>query len=196
MLLGDRPAAAWGARAFARQLAYLPQQTPASTGLTGQELVAFGRYAWHGALGRIGTHGRQAVAEAMRLSDTEPFAKRPIDQLSGGERQRVWIAMLIAQEAGFLLLDEPIAALDLAHQIDVLSVLRDLTRQRNTSVVLVLHDINMAARFCDTIVSLRDGSVVTDGTPDIIMRADVLQAIYGIPMRVIAETAGTVAVPA
>ena len=183
--LGGQPADHWGARPFARQLAYLPQQTPASTGLTGRELVAFGRYPWHGPLGRVGPDGRRAITEALRLSGTEAFADRLVDTLSGGERQRVWLAMLIAQETGFILLDEPIAALDLKHQIEVLDVLRGLSRRRNTGVVLVLHDINMAARFCDRIVALGSGRVVAEGGPDDIMRADALEAIYGLPMRVL-----------
>ena len=196
--LGGQAADSWGARPFARQLAYLPQQTPASTGLTGRELVAFGRYPWHGPLGRVGPEGRRAIAEALRLSGTEAFADRLVDTLSGGERQRVWIAMLIAQETGFILLDEPIAALDLKHQVEVLDVLRGLARRRNTGVVLVLHDINMAARFCDRIVALRGGAVVTDGTPDDIMRADTLEAIYDLPMRIVGDagSAYQIGVPA
>ena len=196
--LGGRDTETWGAREFARHLAYLPQQTPASTGLTGRELVAFGRYPWHGPLGRIGPQGRRAVADAMRLSDTEVFADRLIDQLSGGERQRVWIAMMIAQETAFLLLDEPIAALDLAHQIAVLGVLRDLARKRHAGVILVLHDINMAARFCDTIVALHGGAVIAQGSPEVIMSPDVLGRIYDIPMRVLADptTGAPIGVPA
>ena len=196
--LGGQAADGWGARPFARQLAYLPQQTPASTGLTGRELVAFGRYPWHGPLGRVGPEGRRAITEAMRLSGTEAFADRLVDTLSGGERQRVWIAMLIAQETGFILLDEPIAALDLKHQVEVLDVLRGLARRRNTGVVLVLHDINMAARFCDRIVALRGGAVVTDGPPDDIMRADTLEAIYDLPMRIVGDagSAHRIGVPA
>ncbi|WP_131113937.1 ABC transporter ATP-binding protein [Lichenihabitans psoromatis] len=189
IMLGDAALPGLGARAFARQVAYLPQAIPMQTGLTGRELVAFGRYAWHGPLGRIGASGHAAIAEAMRLSGTAPFADRLIDHLSGGERQRVWIAMLIAQDSGFLLLDEPIAALDLAHQIEVLGVLRSLCAIRNAGVILVLHDINMAARFCDEIVALRAGTVAVQGAPSAIMRPDVLQSIYDIPMRVLTDPA-------
>ena len=195
--LGAR-VAALGARAFARRLAYLPQQTPVSTGLTGRELVAFGRYPWHGPLGRVGPQGEAAIADAMTLSDTTAFADRLVDTLSGGERQRVWIAMLIAQETGFIVLDEPIAALDLAHQVAVLGVLRDLSRRRRAGIVMVLHDINMAARFCDTIVALRAGAVIAQGTPDAVMRAPVLEAIFAIGMRILpdAVSGAAVAVPA
>ena len=187
--LDGQPLSTFGARAFARKLAYLPQQTPAATGLTGRELVAYGRYPWHGALGRIGSGGHRAIAEAMRLSDTTGFADRWVDVLSGGERQRVWVAMLIAQDTQFIVLDEPIAALDLAHQIEVLGVLRDLARTRRAGIVLVLHDINMAARFCDEIVALRDARVIVRGVPQDIMRADVLGSIFGIPMRVLVDEA-------
>ena len=196
--LDGTPAAAWGARAFARRLAYLPQQTPAATGLTGRELVAFGRYPWHGPLGAIGAAGRAAVADAMALTGTAPFADRAVDLLSGGERQRVWIAMAVAQDTAFVLLDEPIAALDLGHQMEVLGTLRTLARSRNAGIVLVLHDITMAARFCDRLVALRGGAVVADGTPADLLRPDVLEGLYGIPMRVLRDPASgaPVAVPA
>ena len=195
--LGE-PVATLGARAFARRLAYLPQQTPVATGLTGRELVAFGRYPWHGPLGRVGAEGEAAIADAMTLSDTTVFADRLVDTLSGGERQRVWIAMLIAQETGFIVLDEPIAALDLAHQVAVLGLLRELSRRRQAGIVMVLHDINMAARFCDRLVALRAGAVIAEGAPDAIMRAPVLEAIFAIPMRVMpdAVSGAAVAVPA
>ncbi len=192
VVLEERPAQDWSARAFARKLGYLPQQAPAATGLTGDELVAFGRYPWRGALGRMGRHDREAVAEAMALADTTEFADRLVDRLSGGERQRVWITMLIAQETDFLLLDEPIAALDLAHQIEVLSLLRALSRRRDSGIVVVLHDINMAARFCDDIVALRDGAIVAQGPPYAVLQPDLLETIFGVTMRLFTDDAAGV----
>ena len=183
--LGAEPVGALGARAFARRVAYLPQDLPARTGLTVRELAEHGRYPWHGALGRIGATDREAVAGALRAVRLDASADRMADALSGGERQRGWIAMLIAQGAGALLLDEPTSALDLAHQVDVLGTLRGLARSRGAVVVLVLHDINMAARFCDRIVALRAGAVLADGPPAAIMRPDVLEAVYGLPMAVL-----------
>ena len=187
--LDGQPVGGWGARPFARRLGYLPQQTPASTGLTGRELVAMGRYPWHGPLGRVGPHGEAAIAEAMRLSDTEAFGERLVDTLSGGERQRVWIAMLIAQETAYALFDEPLAALDLAHQVEVMGLLQALSRSRHAGIVLVIHDINIAARYCDRIVALRDGQVIAQGTPADLMRAEVLGGIFGLPMRVLRDGA-------
>jgi iron complex transport system ATP-binding protein len=175
----------WSERPFARRVAYLPQQTPPASGMLVKELVALGRYPWHGPLGRFGATDREKVREAMALADVEPFADRLVDTLSGGERQRVWLAMLVAQDAQFLLLDEPISALDITHQVEVLALVQRLSRERGLGVVVVLHDVNMAARFCDEILALQKGRLIARGTPDEIMTPHQLQAIYGIAMDVI-----------
>lgn len=179
-----RPLARWGARELARSLAYLPQTTPAATGLTVEELAALGRYPWHGALGRFGPEDRRHVEEALTLTDMTGFADRLVDELSGGERQRAWLAMLVAQNAGVMLLDEPISALDLAHQVEVLGLVKELSRKRDLCVVTVLHDPNMAARYCDELIALRQGKLLTRGRPDEMMRDEVLKDIFGIEMGV------------
>lgn len=190
------PLAHWGARAFARRVAYMLQSTPATGGMTGRELIALGRYPWHGALGRFTAADRLKVEEAIALTETGPFADRIVETLSGGERQRVWIAMLVAQDAGCLLLDEPISALDIAHQMEVLALIRRLCRERGTGVVVVLHDVNMAARFCDEIIALHGGKLLARGTPDEIVTPGALERIYGIAMDVIRQDDGRrVAVP-
>ncbi len=178
-LLGD-----WGDRPFARKVAYLPQQTPPAAGMLVRELVALGRYPWHGALGRFGQGDREKVAEAMALTDVAGFADRLVDTLSGGERQRVWLAMLVAQDAECLLLDEPISALDISHQVEVLTLIRRLAEERGLGVVVVLHDVNMAARFCDEIIALHSGRMIARGTPDEILTPERLQWIYGVNMGV------------
>ncbi|MGF6178842.1 ABC transporter ATP-binding protein [Ensifer sp. 4252] len=180
-------------RAFARKVAYLPQQTPPAPGLLVKELVAFGRYPWHGALGRFGAEDRRKVDEAIELTDIADFANRPVDMLSGGERQRCWLAMLVAQDADCLLLDEPISALDIAHQIEVLTLVRRLAAERNTGVVIVLHDINMAARFCDEIVALHSGQQVAQGRPSDIMTPERLRRIYGVDMDVFSRPGSALA---
>jgi iron-chelate-transporting ATPase len=185
-----RPIESWDSRAFARKLAYLPQQTPPAAGMLVKELVALGRYPWHGALGRFGQRDRDKVAQAMALTDIEPFADRLADSLSGGERQRAWLAMLVAQDAQCLLLDEPIAALDLSHQVEVLTLVRQLSHQAGLGIVVVLHDVNMAARFCDEIVALHSGRLVARGTPQQIVRPDILRAIYGIEVGVMPHPEG------
>ena len=184
---GGRPLGAWPNREFARTVAYLPQQTPATAGLKVRELVALGRYPWHGALGRFRESDQAKVDEALSLTGVQPYADRLIDTLSGGERQRVWLAMLVAQDARLLLLDEPIAALDVAHQVEVLRLLRRLSAEKGIASVVVIHEINMAARFCDRIVALKDGRLIAHAPPGEIMRPEKLRQIYDIPMSVLAQ---------
>jgi iron-chelate-transporting ATPase len=190
LLLDGRRVAAWGQREFARRVAYLPQQLPPTENLTGRELVGFGRYPWRGLIGRHGQQDRIAIERAFALTHTEHFADRLVDTLSGGERQRVWLAMLLSQGSRFLLLDEPLAALDIAHQVEVLALIRRLSRELGLGVVIVLHDINMAARYCDRLVALHGGQVLADGSPRELMSGDTLEAIYGIPMQVMPHPSG------
>lgn len=174
----------WRDRLFARKVAYLPQQAPAAAGMLAGELVALGRYPWHGPLGRFGAEDKRMVEEAMELTDVAIYRDRIVDTLSGGERQRVWLAMLVAQNPDCLLLDEPTSALDIAHQVEVLSLVRRLTEARGLGVVVVLHDVNMAARFCDEILALHSGAMIARGTPDEILTSEQLQAIYGTRMGI------------
>lgn len=177
----------WGNRDFARQMAYMPQRTPAAPGMLVKELVALGRYPWHGALGRFGKQDQDKVDEAIALTHIGPLCDRMVDSLSGGERQRVWLAMLVAQDASCLLLDEPISALDIGHQLDVLELTASLCRERGITIIMVLHDINMAGRFCDEIVALRSGRLIAHGMPEEIMTGDELQRIYDLPMDVMRQ---------
>lgn len=186
----QRPLNTWGNREFARHVAYLPQHLPSAENLTGRELIAFGRYPWHGLLGRHNQKDKDAIERAIALTHTEAFADRLVDTLSGGERQRVWLAMLIAQGSRFLLLDEPLAALDIAHQMDVLALIRKLCNELNLGVVIVLHDINMASRYCDELMALHSGRLLAHGTPDELMHSSTLEAIYGLPMHVMAHPNG------
>lgn len=183
--LDGKALASWSDREFARQVAYLPQQLPPVEGLTVQELVSYGRYPWHGALGKFRAQDRDAIARAMQRADVDRFSDRWVDSLSGGERQRVWLAMLLAQESRYLLLDEPTSALDIAHQVDVLALIQTLSRELGLGVLAVLHDINMAARYCDHLVALHSGELLAQGSPATLLRSDTLESIYGIPMGVI-----------
>lgn len=188
--LANVPLALWKERSLARKVAYLPQAPSPAPGMLVRELVALGRYPWHGALGRFGPVDRAKVAEALSLTSLHRLADRVVDTLSGGERQRAWLAMLIAQDADCLLLDEPISALDVAHQIELLALVRELAATRRLCVVMVLHDVNMAARFCDTIVALHSGRMIACGEPAAIVTAEQLRAIYGIDMDVLAHPRG------
>jgi iron-chelate-transporting ATPase len=179
-----RSLAAWPARELARRIAYLPQQVAAADGMLVHELVALGRYPWHGALGRFGAEDRGLVTTAMDLTGVADFSGRLVDTLSGGERQRAWLAMLMAQNARALLLDEPISALDVRHQVEIMALVQRLSHDRGLSVVVVLHDVNIAACFCDEIVALHLGQVIAQGPPAAIVTPDVLRRIYGLQFGV------------
>lgn len=188
--LNGQTVGTWGNKAFARQVAYLPQQLPAADGMSVCELVAVGRYPWHGALGRFKADDRARVEQVISLVGLTPFANRLVDSLSGGERQRAWLAMLLAQDSGCLLLDEPTSALDIAHQVEVLALIQRLSRQGGLTVIAVLHDINMAARYCDHLVALRGGEMIIQGTPDSVMESAALEQIYGIQMGILPHPNG------
>ena len=190
VLLNQQPVGRWNSKAFARQVAYLPQQLPAAEGMTVRELVAIGRYPWHGALGHFGQEDRDRVEDAIAQVGLNAFAGRLVDSLSGGERQRAWLAMMVAQNSRCLLLDEPTSALDIAHQVEVLALIKALSQQRGLTVIAVLHDINMAARYCDHLVALRQGAMIAEGDAEAIMQAEVLGAIYGIPMGILPHPQG------
>ena len=187
ILLDGEDLASYSSREFARRVAYLPQQPAATDQLTVRELVRFGRQPWHGLLGRFGPDDQRAVARAMALTQIESYADRLVESLSGGERQRVWLAALIAQQTRYLLLDEPTSALDVAHQVEVLALIRQLSHELDLGVVLVLHDINMAARYCDRLVALREGALLRQGTPEELMTSATLADIYQLPMQVLAH---------
>jgi iron complex transport system ATP-binding protein len=179
------PLARWSQRDLARRVGYLAQRPPEATGLTVRELAALGRYPWHGAVGRFRGEDRRHVDEALALTGMDAFAERLVDSLSGGERQRAWLAMLVAQNSDCMLLDEPIAALDVAHQMEVMERVRRLCHERGLTAVAVLHDVNIAARFCDEIVALHSGRRVAQGSPAEVVSPAVLEHIYGVPMGVV-----------
>ena len=179
-----------GARAFARIVGYLPQHPPGTDGLTVRELIALGRYPWRGPLGRYSDEDYALIDQAIADTDLKPFEHRSVDTLSGGERQRAWIAMLLAQQTRCLLLDEPISALDVKHQVETLRLVQRLARQRELTVIVVLHDVDLASRFCDRLVALKAGQVVADGTPAEIMDSQILESIYSVPMGVMERAPG------
>jgi iron complex transport system ATP-binding protein len=175
---------AWGERDFARKVAYLPQHTPLAAGLKVRELVELGRYPWHGAFGRFGPSDQEKVDQALALTSTDAIADRFVDTLSGGERQRVWLAMLLAQDARLLLLDEPISALDVAHQVSVLGLIRRLSVEKEIAVIIVIHEINMAARYCNEIVALKNGRMIAHGPTNEFMTVRRLEEIYDVTMGI------------
>ena len=144
-------------KARARRIAALPQKLPDAADFLVRELVMLGRFPWQGWLQRPSAEDVARVEEAMAQTDVARLAAQPVNTLSGGERQRAWLAMCLAQQSEVLLLDEPLAALDIVYQVEVLQLVRQLIAARGLTVVVIIHDINLAARFCDALIALKGG---------------------------------------
>jgi len=187
VLLDGRAISARPTREVARILGILPQQPSAPDGVTVRDLIGRGRYPHQRLLQRSVADDDAAVARAMALTATLDLADRPLDELSGGQRQRVWIAMALAQETDILLLDEPTTFLDIAHQVEVLDLLAELNRSRSTTVVMVLHDLNLAARYADVLVVMADGQVVAAGAPGDVLDADTVRRAFGLECVVMTD---------
>ena len=175
------------AKELARTLGLLPQSPIAPEGITVSDLVGRGRHPHQGIFTRWKTEDDVAVAAALEATQTTELAERAVDELSGGQRQRVWIAMALAQQTDLLLLDEPTTFLDVSHQIEVLDLLTDLNRARGTTVVMVLHDLNMAARYADHLIALAAGRVHAAGRPDDVLTEETVRAVFGLECRVIPD---------
>ena len=174
-------------RQVARTLGLLPQSPVTPEGVTVVDLVGRGRHPHQGAFRRWSAADEDAVVEALALTGTTDLAHRVVDELSGGQRQRVWIAMALAQGTDLLLLDEPTTYLDLAHQVEMLDLLADLNARRGTTVVMVLHDLNLAARYADHLVAMADGVVVAEGPPAEVVTEDVVRGVFDLDCRVITD---------
>jgi iron complex transport system ATP-binding protein len=183
---GGRPVGEWARPALAREVGVVPQEEESPFPMSTRELVAMGRYPYLGAFRREGEADRRAVREAMRRADVEELAERPVETLSGGERQRARIARALAQEPATLALDEPTASLDVAHEMAIFELLRDLGHA-GTTVLLVTHNLNLAARYADRLVVLDRGRVAAEGTPAQVLTAELVQRVYRWPARIVAH---------
>lgn len=172
-------------REFARQLALLPQSAETQGGITVRDLVGDGRYPYQMLLGGFSQKDVAAIQWALNITGLEPFAERVVDALSGGERQRAWIAMALAQQTRILLLDEPTTFLDIRHQLEILSLVRELNRSHGITVGWVLHDLNQAAAYSDRLILLSQGQVVAIGTPQEVMTARTIRQVFSVEMTVI-----------
>jgi iron complex transport system ATP-binding protein len=175
------------ARELARTLGLLPQHPTAPDGITVRDLVGRGRYPHQGFFRSWSPDDAAAVLRALEATETLELAGRNVDELSGGQRQRVWIAMALAQETDVLLLDEPTTYLDLAHQVEVLDLVTDLNRTRGTTVAIVLHDLNLAARYADHVIAMKGGAVVALGAPADVVTEELVREVFGLESRVIPD---------
>ena len=172
---------------ISRILGLLPQAPIAPEGIVVADLVGRGRHPHQKLLARLSARDYEIVAQALAATGTAEFADRSVDELSGGQRQRVWIAMALAQETEILLLDEPTTFLDLAHQVEVLDLLTDLNRDRGTTIVMVLHDMNLAARYADHLFAMRDGRIVTSGPPSEVMTSELIREVFELDALVVPD---------
>ncbi len=164
----------------ARKMALLPQAPEAPGGLTVGELVALGRYPHQRGFGRLSARDREIIAWALAITHLDDFSGRALDALSGGQRQRAWIAMALAQDTDLILLDEPTTYLDMAHQLEVLELLRSLNEEQGKTIALVIHELNLAARVADWMIALKDGSIRGAGTPEEVMTPAMLREVFGL----------------
>ncbi|MGO2128423.1 MAG: ABC transporter ATP-binding protein [Pseudoalteromonas prydzensis] len=187
ILLNQRSISQFKQRQLAQQIAFLPQKLPDAAGLSVTEIVQLGRYPWRGNLGRFTKHDHHLVRQAMQQCDVSQYHQHFVDHLSGGERQRAWLAMLLAQDTPMLLLDEPTSALDLAHQYALMTLLKQLNQQQKKSIVVILHDVNLACRVADRIIALKKGRICFDGSPEQLLHQDTLSMLYGIKINIVAN---------
>ena len=171
----------------AKVLGLLPQSPVAPDGITVNDLVGRGRYPHQGWFRKWSPDDDDAVTEALRATGTADLAHRNIAELSGGQRQRVWVAMALAQDTDLLLLDEPTTFLDINHQVELLDLLTDLNRMGGKTIVIVLHDLNLACRYADRIIAMKDGAIIAEGRPNDVVTAEVITEVYGLDCDVVPD---------
>ena len=184
-------------REIARQLAVLPQTPVAPEGLTVRDLVSRGRHPHQSWLRQASAEDARAVDAVMELTNIAEFADRPLERLSGGQRQRAWIAMVLAQDTPLVFLDEPTTYLDLSHSVEVLSLVRRLADQEGRTVLMVLHDLNLAARYSDQLIVMQRGEVRAVGAPAEVVTESLLSRVFDLPAVVTSDpvSGGPLVVP-
>lgn len=187
VMLGDEDVSRMPRRDLARRVGVLPQSSIAPDGVRVAELVARGRYPHQGWFGRHSSDDDAVALSALESTGVADLADRPVQELSGGQRQRVWIAMVLAQQTDVVLLDEPTTFLDVRHQLDLLDLLTELNRSRGTTVAMVLHELNLAARYADNLVVMSAGQVVAEGAPAAVLTQEVVLRAFGLEAQVVPD---------
>lgn len=176
VLIEGKEIEGWKNKDLSKKISVLKQSNHINIRLTVEDLVAFGRFPY--SQGRLTAEDRQWIQEAIDYMELAPFRKKYLDELSGGQRQRAYIAMVIAQNTEYILLDEPLNNLDMKHSVQIMKVLRKMVDELGKTIVIVIHDINFASCYSDYIVALKDGRVVQEGKTEDIINTDVLQKVY------------------
>lgn len=187
VLLDGKALHRYGAKALAQRMGILPQTPLAPEGIVVADLVARGRFPHQRRFTGLSQVDIEAIDRAMQLMGISEIANKDVSALSGGQRQRVWIAMALAQETEILLLDEPTTYLDIAHQIEILDLLADINAKKTTTIVMVLHDIHLAARYADHLIALRDGRIVAEGTPSVLVTEALMAEVFGLKCHVMSD---------
>ncbi|QAY74791.1 ABC transporter ATP-binding protein [Agromyces protaetiae] len=187
VVLDGKAITEYPAKEVARRLGLLPQTSIAPEGITVADLVSRGRHPHQGLFRQWTAADQDAVADALAATNTADLSGRLVEELSGGQRQRVWVAMVLAQQTPLLLLDEPTTFLDIAHQYELLELLRRLHREGGRTLVAVLHDLNQAARYADHLVVMKDGAVVTTGAPGDVLTERLVEDVFGLPATIIPD---------
>lgn len=172
---------------LAKIMAVLPQSPQAPSGLTVEELIAYGRFPHQSGFGKLKKEDEDIVNWALKVTGILEFRDRPIEALSGGQRQRAWIAMALAQETDILVLDEPTTYLDLAHQLEVLNLLEELNKKQGTTIVMVIHELNNAARFADHMIGVKKGKIVCQGNAHEVMTKENLKELFNIDAEIVSD---------
>ncbi|EGH33621.1 iron-dicitrate transporter ATP-binding subunit [Pseudomonas syringae pv. japonica str. M301072] len=179
------------ANELARKVAFLPQVLPIPEGVSVRQLVAYGRSPHNSLWGRLSGADQHSVDQALQRMELDTLAERPLSDLSGGQRQRAWLAMILAQDAAIVLLDEPTTYLDISHQVELLDLMRELSAEGKT-VITVLHDINQACRYADHLAVMQGGRMVTCGAPSDVLTAELVCQVFDVQVQIMREpVAGT-----
>ncbi|MGT2883388.1 ABC transporter ATP-binding protein [Streptococcus ferus] len=180
ILLDGQSIAKLPTKEVAKKMALLPQVLEANQGISVYELVSYGRFPHQKYLGSLSQQDRNAIHWAMEVTKVTAFADMDVDSLSGGQRQRVWIAMALAQDTDTIFLDEPTTYLDMNHQLEVLELLQRLNKESHKTIVMVLHDLNLSARFSDYLIAMKAGQIKYQGKAETLMTADILRDVFQI----------------
>ncbi|WP_442636783.1 ABC transporter ATP-binding protein [Rossellomorea marisflavi] len=184
VLLDGESISSLSTKEVARKMAILPQTPVSPEGLTVLQLVKQGRYPHQSWLKQWSRKDEEIVEDALRATGMEEFRDRKVDELSGGQRQRAWIALTLAQDTDIILLDEPTTYLDMTHQIEILDLLFELNEKEGRTIVMVLHDINLACRYAHNIVAIRDREVYAQGKPEEVISCELVKHVFGMDCQV------------